>query len=306
MPLMPKGRVRSAAATGIDGKIYLFCDSSAAQVTTVDAFDPVANTWTRLDAGLPYVTWGCAAASVGSLIYVATGQTLGNGGVPIGGLYSFDPIAGQLTSLGLEPLPRSAAAMLGGADGRVYLLGGYAPTGAATADVQIYEPATNTWDAGTPLPFVSEQLAGAVDSSGFFYALGGEFSTTGPELSAVASYDPTTQSWDAGPLIPNLLSGLTGLGAARGSDGFVYAMGGEPDAGVASYVDAQRFQPGQDAGWVALPNMPHPRYVVSVAADQSGGRNYVFGGIEVSDGGPTPTAKLDAWDVDAGKWIPSP
>ena len=55
------------------------------------------------------------------------------------------------------PVVNPAAAVLGG---DIYLVGGYNSTG-SLADLQIYNPTTNTWSAGPSLPTATDTGAAA-------------------------------------------------------------------------------------------------------------------------------------------------
>jgi hypothetical protein len=299
---MPHARSKFAAATGADGKIYVFCDLSGEQ--SIDAYDPSTNQWTTVGTlsgpnGTPFSSYGCAAATAGSLIYLATGMI--DGGSATGGFYQFDPATATLTQLAFQPAPisHSGSAMTAGADGQLYLVGGFPITG----DLQIYNPDAGTWtfysSGPETLPETVGGLAAATDLDGGIYAMGGAAADTGgPYVSSVFHY--AGGAWSSLPSL-NDDGGLAELGAALGADGRIYAMGGQPDGGGATFIDAQAYLPGASA-WTVLPNLPTPRWLVAAAPGLSGRRIYVLGGVAV--GGIAPSTKVEAWDIDAGKWIP--
>lgn len=119
----------------------------------------------------------------------------------------------------------AAAAAL---DGRVYLLGGQLTNtgttpGPATALVEIYDPATDSWTSGPPLPTARMGLVAAV-LDGKLYAIGGR--TDGFSTSAVGTvevFDPATQLWTTKNAMPN--PRYFAAGAALG--GQVLVAGGE-------------------------------------------------------------------------------
>jgi N-acetylneuraminic acid mutarotase len=106
---------------------------------------------------------------------------------------------------------------------KFYIFGGR--TGGNTVsngfnDVQIYDPATNTWawsgSAGStiaPLPQARGGTGKAVFYNGEFYVMGGETSTGAGATSKnvynrVDIYNPTTNSWRLGTPMPTARHGI--------------------------------------------------------------------------------------------------
>ncbi|SRR5579883_424665 len=78
-----------------------------------------------------------------------------------------------------EPSPRADLAAVVGAGGRIYAMGGvsYADGGyenAAVSTVEVYDPATGTWQARTNLPNATRYLAAIGTPRGLIVAIGGD------------------------------------------------------------------------------------------------------------------------------------
>src|SRR5438045_563549 len=89
-----------------------------------------------------------AAAFVMALIVaVPTRPTAAQGGGETGGLPEVN--GWSLAASLLEPVSEQAVAAL---DGKVYIVGGYPGDRIPVAKVRVYDPATNNWQPGPPLP----------------------------------------------------------------------------------------------------------------------------------------------------------
>jgi len=162
---------------------------------------------------------------------------------------------GDATSRGwktLAPLPggpRQETAVVA-LDGRVVVLGGFDETGDVVADVEIYDPATDTWSAGAPLPEPLHHINAAV-VDGKVYVLG---ALSGLDFTVVGrSYvlDPAAGSWTQLASMPP--GSERGAGAVGVIGARVYVAGG---LGLtASVADVSIYDVEQDA-WEAGPPMP--------------------------------------------------
>jgi N-acetylneuraminic acid mutarotase len=230
------------AAEVWDGKLYLFGGMDSAAGKT-QIYDPIANSWT-LGADMPFAAGSSASAVIGGKVYVA-GGIVGTATTPR--VAVFDPATGVWTEGRAMKRGRNHAASA--TDGRrLYVFGGRGPgSGAGNvvangfADVQIYDPATDTWvtsfDEGSaipPLPQARGGMGKAVYLAGEFYVIGGE-TRDGPGATRdgvyqrVDLYDPISGRWRDGKPLPTARHGSFPLVIA----GRIYVAGGGTRAGGA-------------------------------------------------------------------------
>src|SRR5205809_7351695 len=112
--------------------------------------------------------------------------------------------------LGIAPLPLSARAAPGtwsdGAtlkqpraeiaatvlDGRILTVGGFGPGGVDLSSLEVFDPATNTWQTRSPMPQGLNHL-GVAALDGVVYVAGG--SVGGTPTSGLYAFDPLLDSW---------------------------------------------------------------------------------------------------------------
>jgi len=229
------------AAEVWNGKLYLFGGVGPAAGRT-QIYDPAADRWT-LGPDLPFAAGSSASAVIDDKIFVA-GGIVGNRETT-GRMVMLDPATDRWSERAPMPLPRNHAASA--TDGhRLYVFGGRGPgSGEANvvangfADVQIYDPATDSWTTSAdsssgipPLPQARGGMGKAVYVDGEFYVLGGETKNGGGANSdgvyaRVDVYDPVMRRWRAGPLLPVPRHGIFPLAIA----GRIYLAGGGTRAG---------------------------------------------------------------------------
>jgi len=198
-----------------------------------------------------------------------------------------------------QPMPAKrrdfASAALGGL---IYVVGGgdtLAGTvpAPATNTLQVYDPATDTWDSGPTLPWaVTDHIALAY--SGMLYVIGQVYD--GGYRERVQRFDPGAQSWS---LEADGLLGQKQAGAAV-LDGRVLLVGGTGAGLDLSALDV--YDPLLDS-WSSAAAMTTPRK--SLAAAELGGKLLALGGYStafVLDGGYHRTVEsydplLDAWSA---------
>jgi N-acetylneuraminic acid mutarotase len=127
--------------------------------------------------------------------------------------------------------------------GKIYAVGGY--DGGPTlfnplAITEIYDPLTNTWQAGTALPKALGNIASVVINNRI-YVIGGDGSQEQcwasvqnhkPQAS-VSIYDPLTNKWSSGPSLGVIRSEV----AAAVVDKTIYAIGGRRERCTISFVN---------------------------------------------------------------------
>jgi N-acetylneuraminic acid mutarotase len=120
-----------------------------------------------------------------------------------------------------------------GPDGKIYVLGG---TNSKVTDinaVQVYDPMTDHWSQGTPVPYGQECACSTFTSgqTGEIVVLGGWGDPRKIALASVTAYNPRTDTWR---LLPPLITATAAAGAAmiKSANGetHIYVIGGLPDS----------------------------------------------------------------------------
>jgi len=193
---MPTPRTRSSAGV-VDGKIYVFGGgtgggSSYPTVSTVEAYDPATDTWTR-QADMPTARELLTTSVVGGKVYAIGGQRQDSVSQ---GVYStvemYDPITDTWTKKADTPLPRKvhSACVL---NDIIYVFGGRLYIGGPPQSTLFqYDPAADAWVIGEDMPYsVAAACASNVDAR--IYLIGGSSAPSypfTPALSTVWEYDP--------------------------------------------------------------------------------------------------------------------
>ncbi|HUY25889.1 MAG TPA: kelch repeat-containing protein [Candidatus Binataceae bacterium] len=262
---MPTARWSSAAGF-VNGTIIVaggYNPALGGHLTTVQAYNPVANSWIT-KTPRPSIQTSSAYGVVNNTLYAAGGT---NCCVIINSLTAYNPTADTWSSLPSMPTARDNAAGVA-ADGEFYVVGGYTPAG-MTGALEVYNPATNAWTSMAPMPTARSGL-GAVAINGVIYAVGGSTSTTFA-LATVEAYDPAANNWTTRASMPTARTGL----AVVMYDGLLYAIGGL-DGSNTPLSTVEVYDPVTNL-WSAEPSMPTARWALeSVIAD---GSIYAIGGI---------------------------
>jgi N-acetylneuraminic acid mutarotase len=298
---MPTSRV-GFAITVEDGKIYTIEGKGAdtgkcGTIQSVEAYDPVTDTWVRDLAEPTAKRFRCAAAALGGIIYLVGGESREGDvcGLVVATVEAYDPVSNTWTTKAAMPTARTQVSLIADeTSNKLYAIGGSngsqgIPPFVAMATVEIYDPDQDSWSAlsdmntARTLPnlgLIGGKIyaAGGQDANHIgidtvedydlstgqwtlhqsvssimplrrlnpgtavlgekIYVAGGEdedlTSDPGPKFT-VQVYDPTTDSWSTSignPVLPALPSGRRNLGCAVVDD-LLYALGGEAPNAVA-------------------------------------------------------------------------
>ena len=212
-------------------KIYVI-GGEASKPTQV--YDPVTDTWENRTS-IPTTRSGLQANVVDGKIYVIGGQIPSALGVinPSSANDVYDPATDSWSKMVSIPTPVMgyASAVL---DNKIYIIGGGntgGPDYSPINQVQIFDPKTNQWTNGTPIPtgIVSARACATTGLSApkRIYVIGGaltysfRYAATGIDLNQV--YDPETDTWTTSTPMP---TPRWALGVAVVNDE-LYAIGGK-------------------------------------------------------------------------------
>lgn len=193
-----------------------------------------------------------------------------------------------------HPIPHSVSEMPHLAfEGEVWVIGG-AEFGATSDQVSIYNPQTDQWREGLPLPSSRHHLMTA-SAMGQVFAIGGYFSFSRAE-DDVYSYDPASGEWQSRSPIP---SGRAAA-VATSLDDYIYVTGGVEGRSLTN--SHMRYDPIADT-WTELTPMPTAREHLAGAVID--GLIYIVGGRSDFSGGESVTI-LEVYDPTSDSWLSLP
>jgi N-acetylneuraminic acid mutarotase len=210
-----------AMAASVNGKLYVIGGEFEGAGTgrpevfldTVYELDPQVGSWVAR-APMPTARSTGGAAVIDGKIYVAGGRP------PRGHDFAvYDPATDTWTVLPDLPTQRNHLAVAA-IDGKVYVAGGrFGPAffHERTAVLEIYDPATNRWTTGAPMPTPRGGVAGAA-ANGCLFVIGGEGNPADPRglFDQNEAYDPRTDTWTSLAPMPTPTHGLGGAAVVAG------------------------------------------------------------------------------------------
>jgi N-acetylneuraminic acid mutarotase len=194
------------------------------------------------------------------------------------------------STLGALGVPRQEVAVAE-LDGKIYVVGGIDGTPAFLSSVEVYDPDTDSFAPGPPLPVPLHHTT-ATAVAGKLYVIGGWSDFFATPLDVVYELDPQQGSWVAKTAMPT----ARGSPAAAALGGRIYVAGGWPSD---RSQDFAVYDPADDS-WQTLPDLPSGRNHLGLAA--AAGRIYAVGGRTSLSAGVGNVASLDAYDPDTGSW----
>lgn len=235
--------------------------------------------------------WPAATGHPNGRIYVFGGTF--NGGTNRAQIY--DPGTKQWYLGATMPALVYGAAAAVGTYGRIYVAGGSSTglLGPGISDwLQIYDPATDAWTLGTPLPNPTWTPGAAAAIDGRIYVFGGDGT-----LTRVQIYNPSTDSWSFGAPMPGPRFELA---AVTGPDSRMYVIGGMWFAALAT-MDI--YDPPTNT-WTSGAPMSRPRNNLAAAVDADG-RIYAIGG-STTYSATDPMSSVESYDYTTNTWRAEP
>lgn len=253
---MPSSRQELATAV-LGGKVYVLggYDDNGTPTTTVEAYNPATNSWNEVQP-LPFPNNHNAAA-------VAVGQLFAFGGIS-NQAFVYDAETDSWKPIASMNFPHGSTPAVGVINDKIYVAGGNG-LGMTQRELEVYDPAANTWTVLAPMNVPRNHCAGGV-IGGKLYVAGGRDSPDAP--SALEAYDPQANSWTPLASMPTPRSGI----AAAVLNGEIYAFGGEIPT---LHGEVEAYNPANNT-WRKLANMPQPRH--GIWASVIGRNIYIPGG----------------------------
>jgi len=194
-------------------------------MNVVYELNPAVGEWVS-KSPMPTPRSAGGAAVIDGKIYVAGGRP------PHGHDFAvYDPATDTWTELPDVPTDRNHLSM-GAIGGKVYVAGGRFGAGfdsERTPIVEIYDPTTNSWTSGAPMPIARGGTAGGV-INGCLFVAGGEGNYADPRgvFDQNEAYNPRTDSWTTLSPMPTPTHGLVGAAVV---DGMMHLPGGSVTIG---------------------------------------------------------------------------
>jgi N-acetylneuraminic acid mutarotase len=231
------------SVAGVGDKLYVL---GGTQSGNSWVYDPSTKVWTA-KAPMPVHRAATAVGVIGTTIYIAGGYDQPRGVASATDFQAYDTATDswKSSSKGELPVLEVPRNHVQGAvvDGRFYIMGGRVAQGGGEVynRLDVYDPATNKWQARAPMARKRAAGAAAVVGNLIVFAVGEGNPTGVNKLFNVAdAYDPASDQWTA--LAP-LKVARHGLGAA-GIGGKIYVVGGSTAMAGGSPVDVvEEFTP---------------------------------------------------------------
>lgn len=187
----------------------------------------------------------------------------------------------------------SPSAVVGG---KLYLFGGFSDDLGASNQINVYDPASDSWTRQKDMPMQLTHLNPAIDGNTIWLAGGFKGKHPGPVTDEVWKYDIVSDTWTAGPPLPEPRAG----GGLVVLDGRLHYFGGyKADRDTNG---GEHWSLALDGGkeWQREADLPDPRGHVSAAVLD--GKIYALGGDHGHDKTQIDVKSCHRFDPATKKW----
>jgi hypothetical protein len=222
-----------------------------------------------------------------------TGRVYVLGGFGVNGVMAsgaaYDPVRATWSAIADAPVARISAAA-GFIGGKLYVVGGWDNNSDTVTELDIYDPATDSWSMGTPDPVAQGGGVAHAVLNDKLYLIGGCNGLCSPGLSDVEVYNPIGDSWSAAADYPETAT-FVSCGAIEGK---LYCAGSLGNSGVSGsgYV----YDPASNS-WSPIADMANPQAGALYTA--TNGMLLVGGGFDSSG---AITNAVEAYDPRSDSW----
>lgn len=250
------------------GGYYLDVYGTRHDLATVEAYDPVTNSWNaRASMPTPREGLGVVTTSNGEIYAIGGYNSSGD----LATVEEYTPTTNSWRTRSTMLTPRSGLAVTLGNDGKIYAIGGWNGS-TPVATVEAYDPVTDIWQARAILSVARGDLS-ATALDGRIYAIGGMGSNV---TGTVEEYDPATNTWRLREYMP---TPREGLGVVAPGNGKIYAVGGwtVSSLGQSIYYDTvEEYDPATNT-WTSKAGLPMGQAYFGITVGENG-ELYVMGG----------------------------
>lgn len=213
-----------------DGRIFVVGGHDPATRPLTEIYDPARDVWTET-AAVP-------GASLSSVTALDDGTLLALGGLPSAGAapsdQRYDPATNTWSPAARCPHPSVGHAAVKLPSGRVMVVAGDTGLGDRfLSSSDVYDPKSDTWTSGPPVPGIAGSVTVATLADGSFVVSG----ESNPHVSGppwgVARFDERTFAWTTLPAFPPGFPRFFAL-----PDGRLLSTSGLPDASASREIDA--------------------------------------------------------------------
>jgi len=237
---------------------------STLNVSTVEAYDPLTNTWsTKASMSVPRAELGVGV--VNGKIYAIGGYNSSAVNV----VEEYDPNTN--TWLTKAPMPTTRSLIcVGVINNKIYVVGGW-PGDVST--LEEYDPSTNTWSTKAPCSTGRNQINSCVILNNNMYYIGGKNDANTIWYQYNEAYDPITNTWTSYTVLPQPRF----AGATTVFDNEIHYLGGTTSNFTPNYNSHFIYNTTTDSWSNGLPMLDkRSRHVAATVNNKI----YVIGGLD--------------------------
>lgn len=181
-------------------------------------------------------------------------------------------------------------------DGKLFLFGGFTEELQASNQIDVYDPASDSWSRRKDMPTRLTHLNPAIDGPTIWFAGGFKGNHPGPVTAEVWKYDISSDSWTAGPPLPEPRAG-GGLAVMKRQ---LHYFGGYKADRDTNAGDHWSLDLDGGKAWKREADLPDPRGHVSAAV--LNGEIYALGGDHGHDIKQIDVSSCHRFNPVARKW----
>jgi hypothetical protein len=208
-PKVPMPTARSGLGVAVvGGKIYAIGGYNGSYLSVNEEYDPATDTWTT-KTPMPTPRSSFAIGVVRNKIYVIGGKEDPSTTDTSVANEVYDPATDTWETKSRAPVAYRSGFSANVVNGKIYIIGGCASPWRPWPNTDandVYDPTTDSWTNGAPIPTpVYDSASAVLDNK--IYIMGGRSIPENKTYDLTQIYDPATDAWSYGAPVPTALSG---------------------------------------------------------------------------------------------------